>query len=144
MTSGTGKRGGFTFVELLLVILFIGALAAISIPRFKKTVSGLQLDNFVKDIYYLSRYLQGASGAQGKIYCLNISPDGFQAVEGAYKKKYNLPPGVSMSIEPQPISELYFYPDSSMDKTANISFSDPYDKKITLVFKGATGGIGIK
>src|SRR3989338_6875504 len=158
MTSRTGKRS-FTFIELLIVILIIAILSAISIPRLRNAFYGFRLEGFAKDVYYLSLYLQGSAAAKGKIYCLNISPDQrnfratqkkedvaadenkdeFEAVKGNYGKLLEAPAGVVVSIEPHPAGELYFYPDASMDKSLNIIFTDPYNKKITLAIKGAAG-----
>lgn len=153
MISATISRRAITFIELLIVIVIIGILTGVSIPQFRKTFSHLELESFVKDIYYLSRYLQGSAVSQGKIYCLNIDkePEGFHATykkesdflnaEGRFGKLYKFPDGISVSVDPPDINNIYFYPDGSIDKI-KITFKNRYEE-ICLVIKGTIGEIQI-
>ncbi|OGX40261.1 MAG: hypothetical protein A2984_01355 [Omnitrophica WOR_2 bacterium RIFCSPLOWO2_01_FULL_41_12] len=140
MTSATGKQA-VTFIELLLVIVIIGALAAVSIPQLKKTFDNFGLENFVKDMYYLSRYLQANAVNQGKIYVLNIEPatGEFQA----NGKLYKAPKDILIFIEPADKTSIYFYPDAVTDKTT-ITFENRYKKQVSLILKGISGDIQIQ
>jgi prepilin-type N-terminal cleavage/methylation domain-containing protein len=72
MSKNKDMREAFTFIELLLVVTIAAVLAAMVVPNLKITHSNLQLDNFVKDIYYLAKYLQISSVSQSCIYRLDI------------------------------------------------------------------------
>lgn len=139
MTSAIGKRG-LTFIELFLVILIIGGLTAVSIPQFKKTFENFELENFVKDLYYLSHNLQASAVNQARVYVLNISPSNLE-FQGA-GKVYKAPKDTLIYIEPADKINLYFYPDASTDKVT-ITL-ERYQKRISLIFKGVSGGIQIQ
>lgn len=153
----TNRPKAITFVELLIVIIIIGILASASIPKFKKTFDNLELEKFVKDIYYLSRYLQGSAIGQGKIYCLKIDKDKveFQATykedednefknfPGRFGKIYKAPLGIIISIDPPDATGTYFYPDGSVDKIT-ITLVNQHKTEVSLIIKGAAGEIQIK
>lgn len=147
-------QNAVTFIELLIVIAIIGIISAVSIPQFKKTFDNLEFENFVKDIYYLSRYLQGSAVGQGQIYYLSINKDKgeFSAtyrqdnelknIEGRFGKVYRVPRGIIISTDPPDETGTYFYPDGSIDKI-KITFRNQ-QKEISLIIKGAAGGIQIQ
>jgi prepilin-type N-terminal cleavage/methylation domain-containing protein len=145
-------QSAITFIELLIVIIIIGVLSAISIPQFKKTVENHALEAFVKDIYYLCRYLQASAISQEKVFCLNINQgehkfwgtyiegDEFKKIPDRFGKTYQAPADAIISTD-KPV--IYFYPDGSID-TATINFDNEYNNKISLIIKGALGEIKIQ
>jgi prepilin-type N-terminal cleavage/methylation domain-containing protein len=149
------KKNAFTLIELLITVIIIGILLGISLPRFRSAFNSLELENFVKDIFYLSRYLQGSSISQGKIYCLNIDKESgelwatakeeseFKEIKGRFGNKYKAPSGVIITSEPEEKNEAYFYPDGSTDKIT-VTFENQHKDKNYLVIKGAAGGIEIQ
>ncbi len=163
MTSATGKTKGLTFIEIFVVIIIISILAGVSIPQFRKTYGNFVLDNSVKDIYYLCQFLQSSAISQAKIHLLKINKDvspvqfnasyqvenedggkSDKAVEGRFGRTYTAPEGVIVySTEPPNKTDVYFYPDGSTDGIT-VVFRNRYDKQISLIIKGASGGIKIE
>ena len=145
------KHKGFTFIELLIVIAIIGILSGVVIPNLKVTHSNFRLDSFVKDIYYLTKYLQISAISYGRIYRLDIvQAQGdraiflakyknknaeFVPVEKRFAKEYKLPQDAEIfSIEPADRTSIFFYPEGSMDNTT-IVFKNQFGKEISLILK---------
>lgn len=149
------NRKALTFIELLIVIIIIGVLAGVSTPLFSRSFDSLEIEGFVKDIYYLSRYLQSNAISQGKIYLLEIDKDagsflpvykeggGNRNINGRFGKPLNAPEGVTVSCEPAESSGIYFYPDGSTDK-ATVTFRNRRGDNISLVTKGVSGEIKVQ
>ncbi|MDD4893830.1 MAG: prepilin-type N-terminal cleavage/methylation domain-containing protein [Candidatus Omnitrophica bacterium] len=142
------RNNAFTLIELLIIVIISSILIGMSVPRFRSTFDKFELGNSIKDIFYLSRYLQGASISQGRIYCLNIDKkkgeiraavkeeDEFKDVKGRLGNKYNVPLGVIITTEPIEKNEVYFYPDGNTDKIS-VTFENQHKDKGSLLFKGA-------
>lgn len=153
------QNNGFTFIELLIVIAIIGVLSGMVIPNLKATQSNFQMDGFVKDVYYLSKYLQVAAISRSRIYRLDITNDigktffsakyknadgEFIPLGGGFKKEYAMPLDLEIaSMEPPDKLNIFFYPDASVDE-ATMVFKNKSGKEMTLIFKGAGSAIQIK
>jgi prepilin-type N-terminal cleavage/methylation domain-containing protein len=157
--STRAQNHAFTFIELLIVITITAILAGMAVPNIKKSIDNFELDNFVKDIYYLCLYLKESAISQGTSFCLTIAKDQepvrfyatyknengqWQAVEGKFAKAYKLPKAIAIaSIEPCDKTSIYFYPDGSID-TISIGFKNNLKRQVSLIIKWATGTIQIK
>ena len=150
------QKTGFTYIELIVVVVILSILIGLSIPQFKKTFAYFELENFTKNIYLLFNYLQSDSISKAKIHCLNfyeetkefkpyfLKEDGLwelfrERLSGSYK----VPDGITLKITPQEKNKIFFYPDGSIDNIA-IQFNNEFGHVRSLVIKGVTGGIKIQ
>ena len=93
----TSTRPGFSLIELLIVIVVIGILAAVAVPKFANTTSKAELANVKSDLHNLvvaeeayytdhaayapSLALLGVQGSQGvNVTIVQASVDGYSAL----------------------------------------------------------------
>ena len=88
-SGSTGKTQGFTLIELLIVVVIIGILAAIAIPKFANTKEKAVVASMKSD-------LRNLAGAQEAYWVENRTYYG--GVVPAAVMQYNVSSGVSVLI----------------------------------------------
>jgi prepilin-type N-terminal cleavage/methylation domain-containing protein len=63
-----GKRHGFTLIELLIVVVIIGILAAIAIPKFGQTKERTYIATMKSDLHNLITIQEGYLADNGTYY----------------------------------------------------------------------------
>lgn len=152
MTRKNKFQAAFSFIELMLVAVIIASLAGLAVPRLRAALAKYELENLVKNTYYLSFYLQSSAVSQERIYCLDLDPpaglirpvykDGasFKRVSGRFGRISKAPANIRLYAQKKTIC---FYPDASTDKE-KIDFENDQADKMSLVFEGANGAIQIE
>ena len=76
----TRTKKGFTLIELLIVVVIIGILAAIAIPKFANTKEKAYLASMKADLRNLATYEESyAADSAGSYFSGNGSAQGFTA-----------------------------------------------------------------
>lgn len=74
---GPGSRqGGFTLLELLVVILIMAVMVGVAAPRFSRTFSRLQLQASAYDMAKLLTYASKRAVARGEMLRIHFDPQG--------------------------------------------------------------------
>jgi len=76
------QRAGFTLVELVMVIVIIGVLAAVATPRFFDN-NAVQARGFVDQVQSTLRYAQKEAIAQHRFVCAGFTPSTVTLTIGA-------------------------------------------------------------
>jgi len=147
----TRAGAGFTFIELMIVIVIIAVFAAISAPLFKNTFSGLELEHSLRQLQTFIGFLHQRSVIEKKVIFLDVDNHKKQywaEIQDAPTrlKTYSFPENLSLKVKkitnPQEESIL-FYPDGAID-AVTIEISAPDGKTLTITTEGVYGGAKIK
>lgn len=112
---------GFTMIEMMVVLVVAGIVAAVAVPSFQPAIAGMQLRSATQDVASALRHVRGFALATGKeqIFFLNVTNHWYR-VSGR-KKTYGLPGGVKLDLftadqeqtEDGQGGAIRFYPDGS-------------------------------
>jgi Tfp pilus assembly protein PilE len=133
-----------TFIELMLVVLIIGVLAGVTLPRFGRSINNLRLNDFASRLKEQINYWHERAIVERKPVVLNIDPvssEYWVRFSGSQERlnSYQVPSGLNMQAEQQ---QVVFNPDGSIDKiTIKIINSDK--QEINLTTQGVFGGVKV-
>lgn len=139
---------GLTLVELLIVIVIVSILLSVSVPLFRNTFLGLQLNETANNIASAVRYCYASSVAESIVYMLSFdfqqniyyiskqdaSTEEFHRVSGRFGKTVKIPTEIKIEGETE---DVYFYPDGKIDKVELVL------KTNVTAFKIETGNAGV-
>lgn len=154
-TNRINRAGGFTLVELVLIIVLLGILSVVILPRFSPSDFGGAL--FRDELVSVLRYAQKAATSRRRLVCASIEPRtvslavATDAGATACNQNLQLAGGGStleskdtaVTISPAPLM-LYFQPngritaDGSAKTIYNASLS-VHEAQLTIV--GETGHV---
>jgi len=139
---------GFTLIEMILVIVFLGVIAGISAPLFKNTYSEFSLEDYAYQLESTLRYAQQMAIIDRVNYRLKIDPEKYtywiekvvqkeegeiyQKISSRFGRCVTLPDGLSLSSGN---SEIVFYPDGQSTRT-EIFIMDKDGAGVRCVVKG--------
>lgn len=145
MTSETGKGKGLTFIEILLVVIIIGALIGISLPNLRKAFDNLQLNSASQDLQSFMNYLRQRAIVEGKIIYFNIDSENKECWAQikdatARLKSLALPPDIGIETDQK---QILFYPDGRID-SVTIKLIQPNNQNVILTTKGVYGKVKLQ
>ncbi len=127
-----GSRG-FTLIEIILVLVILGVIAGLTVPRIGQNFIELQLKRTANDLSYLMRYAQSRAITKNRMVRLEFddnfskvwltqsteeaSPEednkSFERITGRLGRTLTVPDKIYLEAETVPVQ---FYPDGSMDR----------------------------
>lgn len=127
-TSQTGRqllnKDGFTFLEILIVIIVLGVIAGFSIPRFHETFNNLQLKMAAYDLAQFFQYSQGEALREGRTHKIVLDgqaywimkendEEEFERISGRWGRNNLINNNIEVISEK---NEIYFYPEGRIDR----------------------------
>ena len=126
---------GFTFVEILLVVVLLAIIAGIAVPNFSSAYQNLQLKKTTEDLVFMMRYAQSRAVSKNILMRLVLDSDsaqywleeqisekekdntsleeGFQKFEGRLGRTFHIPTDFQVQAEEE---MTQFYPDGRIDR----------------------------
>lgn len=142
---------GFSLIELLLVIILIGVLAGLSLPRFSQSYSQVRLKQAAQNLSAVMRYAQRRALSRQEEIQLQFNSDftqyqlmqkiddNFEAIEGLKGRAQIVPEGVLVESAQASIG---FFPGGTMDKI-RIYLSDEKGKTFTVTTRELRGSVQV-
>ena len=160
-TSPTSKSsGGFTFIELMFVVITIGIITAAIVPRFGPSLQRVQTERAAFELAGVLRYAQAAAIRQRQpVYVLvreakqgrrqlglALEPDG-PWLPDRYATARPLPEGATLEIQRQGESvddrqPLAFLPDGT-SQSAVLALADPRGGTYRITIDETTGQVAV-
>ena len=125
------REGGFTLIEIMLVLVITGIVLALAVPNLSKGYSGFELNKTADDLLDLSRWAQAMAIGQERVYALSLAgdhgsyklvraksdnssggQDSFEALQGSLGRQHLIPDAVRLDTG---VDRIEFYPDGTID-----------------------------
>lgn len=145
MDNSLRSTHGFTFLEMMVVIVLLGLITALAIPNLNETLANYKLNaaaqEFITQIRYVrSRAINGESTSVGLMYGNTTYIIKKQA---AAERVFHLPPGIR--FDNSLFRELYFDLQGDLNKGATTIFlKDHRNRQVEITITPATGRVKIK
>lgn len=141
---------GFTFIEILLVVVLLSIVAVLAAPNFSNTYYNFLLSDTSHNLTYLMRYAQARAIAERTIFRLNFDTENskywltketnpeeeqFKNVEGKLGRIFKISEQLKLECD---LDAINFYPDGRIDKT-NIYLNNKNEKFFTISTEAQSG-----
>lgn len=131
-----------TFIELILVVVIIGILTGIALPRLSRAFNHLRLNNFTSQLQGQVNYWHERAIVERKPLILKIDPanNGYWVQFSDSRDRlnsYQVPSGLNMRADQE---QVIFSPDGSIGKIS-IKIINSDGQEICLTTQGVFGGV---
>jgi len=144
--SPRGRRG-FTLFELIVVLILLGAAAAVVIPSFTGGFGGIQLDTAARDLVTRMKQARGAAVSRQRVHRIFLLSPEEPGEPFAYVltdeyeqpiKRYVLPKGISYFEELSEPVAFSFYP-NGRSSGGRMGLKNEAGRKIFIEVSPITG-----
>ena len=150
--SGGRRRqwaSGFTLIELMVVLVIAGMLAAVAVPSLLPAINTMRMRAATNDIASALRYVRGQALARGREAVFTLNVEGHHYRVSGRQKVYYLPAAVKLGLftADQELSgegegSIRFYPDGSA--TGGRVFLEASGRKQHVDVNWLTGAVVVR
>jgi prepilin-type N-terminal cleavage/methylation domain-containing protein len=164
--SPTGSRGnsGFTFLELAIVLVLLGLVLFLAVPRLQDFASGGKLEKAARKMVAVIRHARGLAAGTGMPHLLNLdiekgrywismetSKEGpFAEDKGEALEQHKLPSPIKFkdveTLGKGPvvngIVSIHFWANGLVE-TSLIHLRDDQDRNVTLILNPLSGSVEV-
>ncbi len=149
LNKGRSISSGFTLIELMIVLVVVGVLTGLIVPKLGGRLQGWRLSTSTRELQVFMDYLRERSVVEGKVYYLVIGPNGNEywgrpeatgAPASARTHVRRLGEKIILESETKQVA---FYPDGSIDKIT-IRLVSAEGRSETLTTLGSFGSVKIR
>ena len=144
------RQKAFSILELLVVVVVLGIIIGISLPRFRNSYNNLVFNNFTQNLISRMHFLQERATVEQCMYRIVFDPlnnkftigareedqSEFTSVKDRLGRSISIPSQISIEMA-EPL--VIFYPDGRI-KGKDFAISG-FDNKATVTIKQAIGRI---
>lgn len=144
---------GFTFIEIILVILILSVIVAITVPNFSRTYGTFQLKKTANDLAYIMQYAQSRAVTRNQLMRLEFNADfskywltekkdnvdQFDRFRGRLGKIFDISQKTKVIADKKVVN---FYPDGTIEKQY-LYVCDDKQKCLTVSTKEQRGYVQV-
>ncbi len=151
----------FTLIEILLVVVILGAVAGLAIPSFERLYANLTLKQTAENISLLMRYAQGRAVIKQRLHRLELNPENatyqltwqnsqdetsnpsqdFENIPSRLGRLFSIPQNLTLEID-EGKRFIMFYPDRTIDQV-HLYLFDGRKRYFTISTQEQTGHIEV-
>ncbi len=160
------NKKGYTLLELTIVLVLLGLVTMLTVPRFQAFISGNEIERAARNMSTVIMHARGLAAGEGRGFLIHID-----VAKGAYWVSREIPPGVSnTNPEKEEVVEKWRLPESvkfrdvetlgqgmigegeaiihfwrnGLVETATIHLQDSKERQMTLIVNPITGFVQIE
>ena len=144
------NKRGFTFIELIVVVILVSILAGLATTRFVQSFRERRSDYFVKELVAYLRYIQIKAIEEGMTHQLEVDPDSkalkslsqssdaseFHEISISMFKRFKKTDPFVVQLEEG--NQIYFFPDGNVTP-AKLSITEGAEEKASVAIKNRLG-----
>lgn len=146
-----GRQGGFTLLELLVVLVIGAMLMAVAPPMISRAMPGMELKGATRHLASALRYARTRAATAGEEATVSFDLEQRSITTSGRTKPYQIPESLKLDLltaesetEGETIGRVRFYPDGgSTGGRITLSLEDRPERKFEVDVDWLTGRIRI-
>lgn len=135
------RRSGFSFLELIVILILMGVAAVLIMPSFTRGLKGLEVETTTRDLIVRMKQARSEAIAKQKVFRMILGVDGyvFATDFGETIKEFKLPEEVVIESDEEELPlQVSFYP-NGRSSGGNFRLTSRQGKQVQVTVDSITG-----